>query len=327
MIAACSLATAWNMASVAATVARQSRASGRDRGAAAMIRATGQSACQSASAKPVLQQRSVLKPTDIRRIETRYFQAFPRRKGREARASESRLWPVLRACAGCGDPCRVRAWISRANDNGSELGMKSVSMLIHAYARTGDVRGAERAFREIKRHNFTPNVHAFNGVMAACANDADMASALRWFQKILHACIVPDAVSFRTIISACARAGNLAVAEEWLSKMRAASHALDVIACSSIIGGYAAAGSAVKAEAWLDQMLGAGIRPGGHAFNPVVLAWAGPGQSPQRARAWLWKAMESQLNCSMLQGGMGICVRLGVYIYMYMCLSMCVVSK
>ncbi|CAE7564439.1 unnamed protein product [Symbiodinium necroappetens] len=44
-------------------------------------------------------------------------------------------------------------------------------------------------------------------------------------------------------------------------------------------------------------MLFAGVRPGGHAFNPVVCAWAGAG-SPRRAEAWLWKAMEGGLKPS-----------------------------
>ena len=139
-----------------------------------------------------------------------------------------------------------------------------------AYARNGDVRGAEAALHEMYLQRLHPNVYAFNGVMAACARDGNMLSALRWFNGLQQACLAPDVVSFRTVISACARAGNLAVAEEWLSTMTARSHPLDVISCSSIIGGYAAAGDPAKAEDWLSRMLLAGIRPGGHAFNPVA---------------------------------------------------------
>ncbi|CAE7564428.1 unnamed protein product [Symbiodinium necroappetens] len=144
--------------------------------------------------------------SNIRQIEEIYLRRTSMPKARnqenlvsEGRLLEGRLWPVLRATAGSGDACRVRAWMARAADCGTPLGVKSVTMLIHAYAKAADVAAAQTTLHGMKRQQLHPNVQAFNGVMAACARVSDMDSTLHWLNRMQQACIAPDAVSFRAL--------------------------------------------------------------------------------------------------------------------------------
>ncbi|CAE7779686.1 unnamed protein product [Symbiodinium sp. CCMP2592] len=87
--------------------------------------------------------------------------------------------------------------MARAADCGTPLGVRSVTMLIHAYAKAADVAGAQTTLRGMKRQQLHPNAQAFNGVMAACARVSDMDNTLHWLKKMQQSCIAPDAVSFR----------------------------------------------------------------------------------------------------------------------------------
>lgn len=210
----------------------------------------------------------------------------------EARAGRgARLWPVLRACAQLGDPLRAEAWLRRGAPD-----LRAQNAVLHAYAKV-DLKDTERALRRMVRSGLRPSIESFNAVLAACAREKDIFTATKWFHRVLDAELKPDQVTYRTLVSVCARAQNLPLAEEWLRKMLSATnHGLDIVSCSSIIGGYASQGDAESAESWLDRMLLAGLRPGGHAFNPVICAWSYV--DPTRAEAWLWKALEAKVRPS-----------------------------
>ena len=141
------------------------------------------------------------------------------------------------------------------------------------------------------RQQLHPSTESFNAILAACARDENISVALKWFQRLYETNLQPDIVTYRTMVSVCARAGNLPLAEEWLGRMLDLEPQLDVVSCSSMIGGYAAQGDAYNAQKWLERMLLAGLRPGAHAFNPVICAWSYLEAS--KAEAWLWKSIET----------------------------------
>lgn len=208
-----------------------------------------------------------------------------------------RFWTVLRACAGHGDPFRVKAWLKRAEAHGFQVDIRVANALLHAYAKVSDLRSAEKALLQMIRQGHHPSAESFNAILAACARMEDISSALKWFQRLVDANLTPDRVTYRTMVSVCARAKNLPLAEEWLGRMLDSTDSrLDVVSCSSIIGGYASQGDAENAQRWLDRMLSAGLRPGSFAFNPVICAWSYVNAS--KAEAWIWKALETGVTPS-----------------------------
>ena len=48
-----------------------------------------------------------------------------------------RFWTVTRACAGHGDPERVKAWLLRAQAVEFKVGVRVANSLLHAYAKVG----------------------------------------------------------------------------------------------------------------------------------------------------------------------------------------------
>lgn len=161
----------------------------------------------------------------------------------------------------------------------------SYNTVIDAFAKIGDVLGAERWYEALLKSDFAPDVISHNALINACARASDVKGAERWLQKALDSGLSPDIVSYNSVINACVWSGDLNSAKRWVTHMEEATNVMpDVVTYSSMIDAWAKAGDVFGAAEWLGRMEAKGMKANVVSYTSLLNAFAKAGDVPGAER-------------------------------------------
>merc|ERR1711915_632996 len=176
---------------------------------------------------------------------------------------------------------------------GIELEEISYNMLIHAYARAGELKKAESWMHRMSEGGLTPNTISYSSVINACARVDDVASAEKWFYQMEKVGKnTPNSVAFNSMIHVCAKARDFIKAEKWMNKMEDAGIPRDRITFNAILNCCARAGEEKKAEEWFNRMKQEGLEPDEISYNSVINACA---SNVYKAEQWFQEMVNRNL--------------------------------
>ena len=109
-----------------------------------------------------------------------------------------------------GDVWKTEELFKRlVEDHGTPDSQKSISPLVYAHARRGDVVGAKRRLDELMfEFSMKPNVVCWNIILAAHSRSSDLYGAMSTFQKMQDSGIEPDTHSYGTMMGMYAKRGD-----------------------------------------------------------------------------------------------------------------------
>merc|ERR1719326_2875770 len=140
----------------------------------------------------------------------------------------------LHVAAKAGDLQTAEIIAERMQANGCALTVVSYGMLINAFAKAGDVAGAERWLNELMNSGLgKPNVICVNSTISACAKGGEVRKAEAWLERMPAMGVQPDTMSYNAVIDACARNGDIDRAESWLNRRKKEGTPPNVVSFSS----------------------------------------------------------------------------------------------
>ncbi|CAE7625969.1 unnamed protein product [Symbiodinium pilosum] len=214
-------------------------------------------------------------------------------------------------------------------EHGIEPDVITLGAAVHAFARAGQQKEAERMFELILTRGKTrPDVIGFNALIDASVKVGDTKRAEYWLERMLEIGLEPSVVSYTTVlhahakdgnieaaettmklmksngieanvvtytalVNACVKAGEISCAERWFDEMQAAGIQANAVSYSALLNVCAKGGDFKRAERLLERMFQEGVTPTEVCFNNVIDACSKAGQAA-RAEKWLWRLAEGK---------------------------------
>ncbi|OLP94213.1 Pentatricopeptide repeat-containing protein, chloroplastic [Symbiodinium microadriaticum] len=151
--------------------------------------------------------------------------------------------------------------------------------LLHALARSSDVRGAQGCFEEMKDAAIRPDAFSRASLIrAASAKPKGAAEAEALLEKFLLESTDVGLVGYSAVVDAFAKAGMGRQARKWFGLALEARLQPDVVMYNSVINSCTKEGRQDDAEHWLRSMLQHAMSPDRVSFNSVLDAAARSGQ-------------------------------------------------
>jgi pentatricopeptide repeat protein len=188
----------------------------------------------------------------------------------------------------------------------------SYNLVIRAYCKSGDFKGAEAWLNRMDSHSVNPTVCTYNTLLDACAKMENPEAAESWFRKMVDKGIQANAISYATVIYARARRGDEKAAERWLQDMLASGIKPDPVCYNCMIHACSSNGNAAGAERWIQEMHTSGLKASVTSFTAVIDTCAKALDVP-RAEKWLEAmiAAEVQPNVVTFSAMIDACAKSG----------------
>mmetsp|Transcript_119488 Transcript_119488/g.223365 ORF Transcript_119488/g.223365 Transcript_119488/m.223365 type:complete len:635 (+) Transcript_119488:144-2048(+) len=192
---------------------------------------------------------------------------------------------VIRAYAKKGNVQGAERWLARMEERGIQPTVCSYNTVLDACAKSDDAQACESWLQRMLDKKVEPNVISYSTAIYARARHGDEAHAERWLQQMIKDEIEPDAVSYNSMIHACGVAGNPEGAERWIQEMQARGLEATVTTYTAVIDACAKSGDVPRAEKWLESMITAQVQPNVVSFSAMIDACA-KACDPARAEFW-----------------------------------------
>merc|ERR1719399_2459937 len=137
---------------------------------------------------------------------------------------------------------------------GVKANVQSYSSVISAFARAGDVCGAERWLSSMEAAGIKGDTISYTAAINACARTGNAKKAEQWLIRMLEAGVEPNIITFNAVIAACAKAGKGKLCEQWMEKMRRAGVQPNSFTYNSAAKPYVTAGDYYRVEQIVDDM-------------------------------------------------------------------------
>lgn len=202
---------------------------------------------------------------------------------------------VIRAYAKKGNVQGAEKWLARMEERGIQPTVCSYNTVLDACAKADDAQACESWLRRMLDKKVEPNVISYSTAIYARARHGDEAQAERWLQAMIKDAIEPDAVSYNSMIHACGVAGNPAGAERWIQEMQARGLDATVTTYTAVIDACAKSGDVPRAEKWLEAMISAQVQPNVVSFSAMIDACA-KACDPAKAEFWHKRMVECKVR-------------------------------
>jgi pentatricopeptide repeat protein len=116
------------------------------------------------------------------------------------------------------DVVAAERWLLRA-ENDSLANTHTYGLVIHAFAKIGNIDSAIRVFDRMLSFKIHPDVFIFSSLITACAVIQDSHRALRCFELMSFHSIQPDLVCINAMIATFSKSGDAQGAKEFLKKV------------------------------------------------------------------------------------------------------------
>lgn len=202
---------------------------------------------------------------------------------------------VIRAYAKSGDLAGAERWFKKMSDRGFEPNEYSYNTLMNAYAKADDVAGVEAWMAHMTAHNITATGISYAIVIHASARRGDVEAAQRWLEKMIEAGLTPDCVNYNSLIHACSVCKDAEGAERWFDELVARGQEPTVMTYTALVDACSKSLDVKKAERWMQQLLALGLEPNVVSFSAMVDACARVGDI-ERAERWYAKMQELKVQ-------------------------------
>ncbi|CAE7542695.1 rsmF, partial [Symbiodinium sp. CCMP2456] len=189
-------------------------------------------------------------------------EAFEAMRSARLEPNEVTYTALLRARIAAGDQAGAQRLAAEGRLN--EVGF---TLLINAYAMSGDVRGAKDAFELLSKQS-RPNLASYTALMKAYAKARDARGADEVLVQIQKHSLQPNSATYATLISAQAKAQQLQRALE-LFRLQGKP---TLASGTALISAYSRQKDSAGAQRVLDEMLSASIRPDGICIKQLEFA-------------------------------------------------------
>lgn len=192
---------------------------------------------------------------------------------------------VIRAYARKGDVHGAEKWLARMEDRGIEATVCSYNTVLDACAKADNAEACESWLQHMLDKKVEANVISYATAIYARARRGEEALAEKWLRTMIDAGIAPDAVSYNSMIHACGVSGNAEGAARWIQEMQACGLEASVTTFTAVIDACAKSGNVIGAERWLEAMITAKVQPNVVSFSAMIDACA-KACDPTRAEYW-----------------------------------------
>lgn len=145
-------------------------------------------------------------------------------------------------------------------------------VLMDAFTRRFDTRGAERILDRMRVDRVKPNVQVYTTLMNAYAKRGDVEGAEGVLTRMRHDAAEPNVHTYSTLMNVYARSGLTQGAEGVLDRMVAAGMVPNVVTFTTLMAAYSRAADPEGAELVLKRMDQAGVKPNVLTFNTLLSA-------------------------------------------------------
>jgi len=199
---------------------------------------------------------------------------------------------LLDLCAAQADLKGIEAWYSLLMAEGGIPEPRSFLRAVRAFAKEGDIPGAERWLRRAQKLGLSLGVSGHNAVLATlakqigCCSDAAK-QAEQWLYHMSTQGVDPDVVSFNIVLSAFARCGMLGDAESLIGAMVARGIEPDTATLSTAMQACAKGKEAQRAERLFKLIASRGsVHMDAVCHNMLIDVFVKVGNA-DRAQKWL----------------------------------------
>jgi pentatricopeptide repeat protein len=204
---------------------------------------------------------------------------------------------LIHAFAKKGDLKGAEKWLQHLESKGIEATCCSYNSILDACAKAGTWTAAEACERWLERmldKNVKTNVVSYASVVYAWARRGEQARAEMWMKRMIDSGIKPDEVAYNSVIHACSVSGNPAGAERWMQDMQDRGILASVTTFATVIDACSKGGDLPSAEKWFEIMLDAKVEPNVMTFTSMIDACAKK-VDPDRAEYWFNKMVQCNI--------------------------------
>ncbi|WOK95162.1 hypothetical protein Cni_G03869 [Canna indica] len=161
---------------------------------------------------------------------------------------------LLKSCSSFGVPHSVRAH----------------NVLIHAFARAGNVAVAYSLFNRIFTLGLAPDVTTYRILMQALCRKSQVGTASDLFEDMLNKGYVPDSLAYNTLLNSLCRKKRLHEAYKMLCRMKVRGCNPDIIHYNTVIVGLCREGKPLDACKVIEDMPDNGCLPNLVSYTTVI---------------------------------------------------------
>lgn len=202
---------------------------------------------------------------------------------------------VIRAYARKGDVRGAEKWLSRMEDRGIQATVCSYNTVLDACAKADNAEACESWLQRMLDKKVEANVISYATAIYARARRGEEVLAEKWLRSMIDAGITPDAVSYNSMIHACGVSGNAEGAARWIQEMQECGLEASVTTFTAVIDSCAKSGNVPGAEKWLEAMIAAKVQPNVVSFSAMIDACA-KACDPTRAEYWHNRMIECNVR-------------------------------
>jgi len=192
---------------------------------------------------------------------------------------------LVHTCASANPPdvARARKFLDLAKEQ-KQAGLRTWNAAIDAFAKFGDMQGAEQLLKEMEKEGLEPDIVTFSSLINACGNErGDSTRALRYLELMKERGLKPNAYTFNCMVDALAKSGDLDGAERLLLEMEEQSGLqANVVTFTSLIHACANSHNVAKhrpdaeraLKYWEMMVKDRKIKPDIRTFNSLIDVYA-----------------------------------------------------
>ncbi|KAH7690807.1 leucine-rich PPR motif-containing protein mitochondrial protein [Dioscorea alata] len=155
----------------------------------------------------------------------------------------------------------------------------TVSIVVNAYCRDGEVQKGLGFVEEMERKGFEVNIVAYHALINGYCSVGEMEVALSLFRLMVGKGILPNAVSYTLLIKGYCKQGKIAKAEEIIKEMKEMPClAADEVAYGVIINAYCQLGKMDDAIRVRDNMQIDALKPNISICNTIINGYCKAGR-------------------------------------------------
>ncbi|MFS7892670.1 putative tetratricopeptide-like helical domain superfamily [Helianthus anomalus] len=141
--------------------------------------------------------------------------------------------------------------------------------LVHGWCRAGNIKEAERVFREMKENEIKPNVYTYTIVIDGLCRMGQITRAHDVFAEMLDQGIVPNSITYNNLMRVHVKAGRTEKVLQVYNQMKRLSCEPDLITYNFLIESHCKDENRDEAVKVLNLMVKKGCEPNASSFNPI----------------------------------------------------------
>ncbi|CDS02832.1 hypothetical protein LRAMOSA00235 [Lichtheimia ramosa] len=177
--------------------------------------------------------------------------------------------PLLGRLADEGDVTSVEKMIDSMNEIGIPWDIATDTARLEAYARAGDIEGAQKMFKQLKQKR-RPNIRTFNALLYGYTGMNEMELVLDTYKQMMKTYVKMNEYTYCLLIRYFAQRKEMNAVESLLDTMRNNQVTPDVSCWTSVMQGYFHSDRYNDGIHVLERMIEDNVKPNLHTLSVLV---------------------------------------------------------